>query len=301
LRSSNVFECGLQLHWSLRHFCGDAGNPIRDPTSLCGGGKSLLQITNTNPLITFASLQTNGNFTILAQPNNTQEWSNGASSQNTTDLVIMQNDGNLVEYNRTFTTGTGQSPNGFNLATGCLPSRLLMGQTINLGQCMASDSGRFVLALQTQGNLVLYDATPNPNPWIPLWEAGNNVMGGAYAVMQTAGNFVLYDANGVALWATTGSSPGPGFLWLQDDGNLNVYTALWSTGTFNQPPGSPVLSALCSVGELLSTASGANSTLNDGQCLLSTNNRFELIMRSDGHLVIYDLSQNPARLIWSVP
>lgn len=280
-----------------------AGSPMTDPGQC--GGTAVVQITNTNPLITFASLQANGNFAILAQPNNTPQWSNGQGGTSTTDLLVMQGDGNLVEYTETWTTGTTRTPNGFHLSTGCLPSRLLMGQTLFPGQCMASDSGRFVLSMQTQGNLVLYDSTPNPSPWTVVWVVPGNPMGNNYAVMQTAGNFVLYrhNSNGTntPLWATTSSSPGPGFVWLQDDGNLNVYTAIWNTGTYPQPPGSPVLSAPCSVGEMLSTASGANSTLNAGQCILSNNSRFELSMQSSGNLILYDLSQNPAKQLWSAP
>jgi len=122
---------------------------------------------------------------------------------------------------------------------------LFPGQSLRPGQQLQSDNKRFVLTMQTDGNVVLYDANGHP-----LW-ATNTWKGIAPRefVMQTDGNLVLYSTDGVARWASnTWKNPGA-FLNVQDDGNLVVYragsrtetadNALWAAGSNARPPGPP--------------------------------------------------------------
>src|SRR5262249_25051080 len=85
-------------------------------------------------------------------------------------------------------TGTLQTANSKTGAPGCLGTMLSAGQNLLLGQCLNSANGRFVLVLQTDGNLVLYDDTPDPNPWTPLWSTGTYGRGVDHAYMQSDGN-----------------------------------------------------------------------------------------------------------------
>jgi surface antigen len=114
-----------------------------------------------------------------------------------------------------------------------LGSILHDGQYLHAGQYLRSPDGQYSLYLQTDGNLVEYNAAG-----VPLWDPPppNQVVGhpGDWAVLQTDGNFVVYPASGSALWASyTTNSPGD-YLALQDDGNLVIYSAggspLWATG-----------------------------------------------------------------------
>jgi hypothetical protein len=111
--------------------------------------------------------------------------------------------------------------------SGC--GQLAPGQGLTEGESLNSCDGRFTLAMQYDGNLVLYQGGN------AIW-ASNTWLSQAYtAVMQGDGNFVLYDVNQHALFAT-GSWGQPGnHLGLQNDGNLVVYNsaghAVWASNT----------------------------------------------------------------------
>ena len=103
------------------------------------------------------------------------------------------------------------------------------GQGLVAGESYRSCDGRYELAMQTDGNLVLYH-----NGVGALWATGTNGKDGHVAVMQTDGNFVLYDPHSHALWASGTYGHGGADLALQDDGNLVVYAGskpLWASHT----------------------------------------------------------------------
>lgn len=115
------------------------------------------------------------------------------------------------------------------------PVALLVGQSLALGQSISSSDGRFVLVMQTDGNLVHYW-----NGYGALWSTVTGGSQGKSAWMQTDGNFVLYTTTspvvGSALWSSnTYGNPGA-YLAIQNDGNLVVYakdgmTPLWASNT----------------------------------------------------------------------
>jgi len=95
-------------------------------------------------------------------------------------------------------------------------------------ETVTSCDGRFVLVMQTDGNLVLYQGSA------ALWSSDTSGTGANRAVMQSDGNFVVYDPTR-ARWASgTDGNPGA-WLALQNDGNAVVYTAagsaVWDSGT----------------------------------------------------------------------
>ncbi len=104
------------------------------------------------------------------------------------------------------------------------------GQTVQVGQTIASPNGRAQLTMQSDGNLVLYDGNGHNS----LWASDTAGKGGQVATVQPDGNFVVSDAQGKPLWAS-GTSGQPGaYLAVQDDGNLVVYSgtnAAWHTDT----------------------------------------------------------------------
>ncbi|HUB08817.1 MAG TPA: GH25 family lysozyme [Myxococcales bacterium] len=164
----------------------------------------------------------------------------------------------------------GGTPKAPPRAGGC--GGLREGEGLARGEAIHSCDGRFALALQDDGKLVL------SSYGITQWEAKTN--GAGYvAVMQGDGNFVVYGDKSCADWAS-GTDRHPGAeLALQDDGNLVVYDngrALWSTVTGGLPE--------------KPTACGAiepDHGLAPGESVKSCDGRHELVMQGDGNLVLY--------------
>ena len=114
---------------------------------------------------------------------------------------------------------------------------------IPTGGALQSKNGRFLLAMQYDCNLVLYDLEKNR---LPLWATNTSGHGAnCYAAMEINGNFVLYNGAHMIKFQTYTyiySCTGNYLAWMQDDGNFVVYceptvnnlqqlTALWATGT----------------------------------------------------------------------
>ena len=97
----------------------------------------------------------------------------------------------------------------------------LSARQILPGGSKRSPNGRYRLALQTDGNLVLYDDEVG----VDLWSTGTEGTVVRQALMQTDGNFVIYDAGGAAIWSTGTQGHQGARLAVQDDGNLVVYRA----------------------------------------------------------------------------
>ena len=92
------------------------------------------------------------------------------------------------------------------------------GQLITSGTQIASPDGRFVLQMQSDGNLVI--RAPGNMPIGDTHTAGHN---GTIAVMQADGNFVLRAPGNIPVWASgTDGHPGT-VLQVQDDGGVVLY------------------------------------------------------------------------------
>ncbi|HEY1954474.1 MAG TPA: hypothetical protein VGH28_02660 [Polyangiaceae bacterium] len=109
------------------------------------------------------------------------------------------------------------------------------GEGMLVGNSYASCSGRYVLTLQTDGNLVWRDQAQNGRA---IWATNTSGRDGYAAVFQTDGNLVLYGHYQNALWASHTNGKGGVRLDFQDDGNIVLYdassNAVWSTGTAGQ-------------------------------------------------------------------
>ena len=124
----------------------------------------------------------------------------------------------------------GQSDKKSNDASGVITQ----GATLTSGTPTASVSNAkgLKLVMQTDGNLVLYDAAKKA-----LWASGTSRKGtGPYRLlMQPDGNLVLYDAKKAPLWHTNtyGKGKAPYKAVVQEDGNFVVYdtknTPLWAS------------------------------------------------------------------------
>jgi hypothetical protein len=110
-------------------------------------------------------------------------------------------------------------------ACGYLPTNSVKYATWTMYSC----DNRFMLAMQNDGNLVVYEGSR------ALW--ASNTAGyhpGARVAMQGDGNLVLYDNYG-AYWATYRYGANA-YLAMQTDGNLVVYSGsgqpLWASNVY---------------------------------------------------------------------
>jgi hypothetical protein len=157
------------------------------------------------------------------------------------------------------------------------PSAVVGNSYIEPGGCLLSPNGNYELRMQTDGNLVLYQQSQNN----PIW-ASNTAVAGDYATLQTNGNLVVNGPGGPA-WQSESTTATNPTLVLQDDGNLVVYgpNAVWATNS--------TVVAACDSTSPATISAGA--TIASGGCLISPNKQYELIMQTDGNLVLYYLSQ----------
>lgn len=117
---------------------------------------------------------------------------------------------------------------------------LAPGQELAQGQkitsCTNEGFGMFDLAMQTDGNFVLYQ---NDVCTIPTWATSTNGKGGTKAVMQTDGDFVVLDSSAKVLWHSNTAGHAGAHVAVQGDGNLVVYdgtTPVWDAGTWHEKP-----------------------------------------------------------------
>ena len=103
-------------------------------------------------------------------------------------------------------------------SAGTPPGQLSPGQQITSGTQIASPDGKFVLQMQSDGNLVL--RAPGNIPLGDTHTAGHD---GTIAMMQADGNFVLIARGNIPVWSSgTDGHPGT-VLQVQDDGNVVLY------------------------------------------------------------------------------
>jgi hypothetical protein len=103
-------------------------------------------------------------------------------------------------------------------STGTPPGQLSPGQQITSGTQIASPDGKFVLQMQSDGNLVL--RAPGNIPLGDTHTAGHD---GTIAVMQTDGNFVLRAPGNIPVWASGTDGHSGTVLQVQDDGGVVLY------------------------------------------------------------------------------
>lgn len=113
-------------------------------------------------------------------------------------------------------------------ACGVLPTNTVKYATWTMNSC----DNHFTLAMQSDGNLVVYEGSR------ALWASGTaGYHPGARVAMQGDGNLVLYDNYG-AYWSSRTNSSANANAWLamQTDGNLVVYKpsgqAVWATNVY---------------------------------------------------------------------
>ncbi|MFD5918552.1 hypothetical protein ACFVYP_34760 [Kitasatospora sp. NPDC058201] len=121
------------------------------------------------------------------------------------------------------------------------PTRIPMNSVLNRNQGWYSPNGRIMLAMQGDGNVVLYRDTT------PIWVARGAMPKGNILAMQGDGNLVVYAADNTPLWwSGTGGNPGAE-LTVYNEGAITVERngrVLWTSAPpapdpFPCPPWGP--------------------------------------------------------------
>jgi hypothetical protein len=113
------------------------------------------------------------------------------------------------------------------------------GEILKPGQGLKSNNGYHVLAMQEDGNLVLYSLGK------PVWASFTDGQQVDRLIMQDDGNLVAYpkpdSAPGESVFTTNTFGNGPSRLVMQDDRNAVIYTltdppvATWNSQTATPP------------------------------------------------------------------
>jgi hypothetical protein len=254
----------------------------------------------------YATMQTDGNFVIYG-PAGDALWSTQTAGSGGA-IIKLQDDGNLVIYSEVWQAGTyaTPSPGPFPAASCSIGTALHAPQDLLANQCIVSPKGQYFLLMGSPaGPLFIYDQAHG----VGTWGAPGSQNGGVRASLQSDGNFVVYNSSNVALWNSATYGTGVTLLDMEDDGRIILYRPVWSIYQINGapaqdpplpgPPSGPIPSTRpsCDVG----TGTGWTGVLGPGQCFVSPNGRFELLLQTDGGLVELDRSIDPAvapQAIW---
>jgi len=137
----------------------------------------------------------------------------------------MQDDGNLIVYNA---HGSALWKSGTNHNVSNTPSILGTGSWMHKGKMLLSPNGEYRLAMQNDGNLVIY------SPRRAIWATHTTHVGATDLIMQGGGNLVVY-GRGKTFWSSGTNHKGASQLAMQSDGNLVIYDshghATWSSKT----------------------------------------------------------------------
>jgi GH25 family lysozyme M1 (1,4-beta-N-acetylmuramidase) len=193
-------------------------------------------------------------------------------------------------------------------------------QVIPGGTALTSPHDVYRLAMQADGNLVIYADHGRRGKGGPIWALGTANSPGNQLSLQDDGNVLVLNAAGRSLWSTRTAGTGSGHvLAMQDDGNLVLYSGLrpiWYTGaptSYAHVAGRPV-GALVSPRRAFRFAPGGASIsvkyvvgrhrliwqvschLPAAHCNLAG----QLMLQKDGNLVLYFPRRGGGRIaVWS--
>jgi hypothetical protein len=107
---------------------------------------------------------------------------------------------------------------------------LKSNEELKLGEYLQSNNGSYLLIMQNDSNLVLYQGYP----WKSLWSNGTWNMNITQCIMKSNGEFAMYSNGSQCYSSKTSNNPGA-YMIMQDNGNLVIYNAsgkaIWSTNT----------------------------------------------------------------------
>jgi len=225
------------------------------------------------------SMQSDGNLVIYGPSG--PSWYTRTDVRNDGDRAFptlsLQNDGNLVIYRPVAIWNSG-SENTFGIAGA---AELGPGQTLPIGSQLTTAAGNFSLLLDATGNLIEQRADGSL-----FWSANTGGLGAVRAVMRLNGDFVLENLAHATVW----QAPTAGY-FQSSTGGIGSYLALRQDGTLavNQPGRLPVWDSkqVRRPGTAV-TLFRQGDRLASGARLSSPNGLTQMIMQSDGNLVLSD-------------
>jgi surface antigen len=231
--------------------------------------------------------------------------------------LIMQGDGNLVEYvsnggHALWSSGTAGHP-GADVVMQADGNLVIYQSGIALWSTGTAGAGPATFGVQPDANLVVSQGAK------AIWASGSSdqslqpgeaLRPGWYLQssdrhfplqMQGDGNLVEYVSNGGhALWSSGTAGHAGAYVVMQADGNLVIYqsgTALWSSGTAGTGPSAFVVQTDANLVvyqgvQPVWASSSYDNTLQPGEQLspgwyLESGNGYQLIMQGDGNMVEY--------------
>jgi hypothetical protein len=253
----------------------------------------MLNIEPVCPGQTCAIMQTDGNFVVFG-PGGNAIWSTGTSGQGAV-IVRVQDDGNLVLYSEVWQAGTyvTPSPGPFPPQTCAIATLLHAPQDLTTGQCIVSPNNQYILYMAPDGNFYIY----NNATGVATWGAGTFNHPGAHATLQTDGNFVVYDTSHHPLWNSGTWGTGVDLLNMESDGRIILYKPVWQSGTSQGWSTVNVIHPTCDMGP----GTGWTGVIGAGQCFVSPDGRYELLLQASGTLVLQDNSVSPPVILWQRP
>ncbi|GAB3998701.1 hypothetical protein GCM10028807_47100 [Spirosoma daeguense] len=207
--------------------------------SYLNGDRKAIWSTNTaNRQVKYGLFQDDGNF-VLYDINDKAVWASGTDGRGA--YLSIQNDGNVVIYDNAEKPIWATNTQGSNTARIEAPPatsdpRMVhrsfrRNMTFARGSNMDSKDGRFQLAFQDDGNMVLYRLAGGRKS---IWASNTNGKAVKEYKFQDDGNLVIYGYNDKPIWASNTDGRGE-YMLLQNDGNLVIYDSrnkpIWATNT----------------------------------------------------------------------
>lgn len=153
---------------------------------------------------------------------------------------------------------------------------LKAGESLSSGEQLISRNKKYILEMQTDGNLVLSLYSSKE----PIWASGTHNTGAIKVTMQKDGNLVIYNSKNEPKWESHTDGSPIKVLTLGDEGNL-VLRDNFGLGIF------PINGNL-RIGQ----------KLEKGKVLVSSNGKYVLKMQNDGNLVCY-FGHDEKEVIWA--
>lgn len=235
--TSNLMDDGEQLYDSQSNTALQSSFSIERPTEFVEiiAGHSVSSPDGEFDLV----MQTDGNL-VMYDASSTPVWHSQTAGQAAT-RAVMQADGNFVVYNGSTPIWNTETNGNPGAKVHLFSSGLLTVVDSNGNSLWRSDqasskinslvpgqtftSGNYLVALQGDGNLVLY--RQNAGALQPVWHTATHGTNVTYAVMQTDGNFVLYSES-TPVWHTV-THGNPGAVMRLDSEGLRIENALGQT------------------------------------------------------------------------
>jgi hypothetical protein len=267
LGPGQTLAAGRQLHAPTRPVTL-AMQADGDLVLLKSGAERLWASGTAGSGATHAEMRAGGNLALVGRRK--VVWETKTSGNRGARLVV-QDDGNLVvRASDSSTVWESGTVTEWAAAAG---DRLRATEALFPGAALTAKTRPLTLTLQTDGDLVL------ARDGVPVWTSATAGRDVTSAVLQEDGNLVLHGREGTVWASGTGGTTGAQLV-LQDDGNAAIVdrrdTTSWTTGTTVWPPGGRA------------DTLWPPDALAPRDVLRAPGGGLELVLQSDGNLVLYD-------------